>query len=170
MAGNLVGASVWEAALHDHLTSHEESERGLLEEYRAAAEGSQSAAFRYLVGLIVEDEIRHHRVFRELAEALQSDVNLRSEEPVVPRLDRWGPDAADALMHLWVEAEVLRLTETLLEREHADARELARLGDHLEDLEGTSLWPLLVELMEMDTEKHIKVLRFVQRNAALSAD
>jgi hypothetical protein len=160
MAGNLVGASVWEAALHDHLTSHEESERGLLEEYRAAAEGSQSAAFRYLVGLIVEDEIRHHRVFRELAEALQSDVNLRSEEPVVPRLDRWGPDAA----------EVLRLTETLLEREHADARELARLGDHLEDLEGTSLWPLLVELMEMDTEKHIKVLRFVQRNAALSAD
>jgi len=160
MAGNLVGASVWEAALHDHLTSHEESERGLLEEYRAAAEGSQSAAFRYLVGLIVEDEIRHHRVFRQLAEALQSDVNLRSEEPVVPRLDRWGPDAA----------EVLRLTETLLEREHADARELARLGDHLEDLEGTSLWPLLVELMEMDTEKHIKVLRFVQRNAALSAD
>jgi len=160
MAGNLVGASVWEAALHDHLTSHEESERGLLEEYRAAAEGSQSAAFRYLVGLIVEDEIRHHRVFREMAEALQSDVNLRSEEPVVPRLDRWGPDAA----------EVLRLTETLLEREHADARELARLGDHLEDLEGTSLWPLLVELMEMDTEKHIKVLRFVQRNAALSAD
>ena len=160
MAGNLVGASVWEASLYDHLTSHEESERGLLEEYRAAAEGSQSAAFRYLVGLIVEDEIRHHRVFRELAEALQSDVNLRSEEPVVPRLDRWGPDAA----------EVLRLTETLLEREHADARELARLGDHLEDLEGTSLWPLLVELMEMDTEKHIKVLRFVQRNAALSAD
>ena len=160
MAGNLVGASVWEAALYDHLTSHEESERGLLEEYRAAADGSQSAAFRYLVGLIVEDEIRHHRVFRELAEALQSDVDLRSEEPVVPRLDRWGPDAA----------EVLRLTETLLEREHADARELAQLGDHLEDLEGTSLWPLLVELMQMDTDKHIRILRFVQRNAARTAD
>jgi hypothetical protein len=155
MAGNLVGASVWEAALYEHLSSHEESERGLLEEYRAAADGSQSAAFRYLVGLIVEDEIRHHRVFRELAEALRADVDLRSDEPVVPRLDRWGHDSA----------EVLRLTESLLEREHADARELAHLGDHLEDLQDTSLWPLLVELMEMDTEKHIKILRFVQRHA-----
>ncbi len=155
MATKLTGASLWEEELYGHLTSHEENEQDLLVEYRTAAERSRSDAFCYLTGLIVEDEIRHHRVFGQLASALRSDAELRSDTPAVPRLDHWGPDPA----------AVVELTESLLDKEYADSRELRRLAAHLEDLEGVSLWPLLVKLMEMDTAKHIEILTFVKRHA-----
>jgi hypothetical protein len=60
---------------------------------------------------------------------------------------------------------VLRLTEELLDREQMDAHELRRLAGGMEELEGVSLWPLLVHLMEMDTAKHIAILSFVRRHA-----
>jgi hypothetical protein len=53
------GPSAWARDLHVHLTSHVETERGLLEEYRSAAEASSSKAFAYLVNLLIEDEMRH---------------------------------------------------------------------------------------------------------------
>jgi hypothetical protein len=155
MAANLVGASVWEAELYAHLTSHEEGERGLLVEYEQAAASSGSHAFRYLTALIEEDEVRHHRLFVELASALKSDAELRSEEPAVPRLDHWGPDTA----------HVVQLTEALLERERADAKELRVLAAHLQDVKESTLWHLLVTLMEMDTAKHIEVLEFIRNHA-----
>lgn len=155
MPTNLVGASIWEEELYEHLTSHEENERGLLAQYQDAASTSQSHAFRYLSKLIIEDEIRHHRVFGELASALKTDAELRPEEPAVPRLDHWGPDAG----------RVLEFTEELLERERADAKELRRLSAHLKDVKDNTLWQLLVKLMEMDTAKHIEILEFVKRHA-----
>jgi hypothetical protein len=155
MTTRLTGASVWENELYQHLASHEEGERDLLEEYQDAARSSQSQAFEYLASLIVEDEIRHHRVFRELASALKTDAEMRPEQPAVPRLDHWGPDPA----------RVVELSERLLERERADARELHHLAGQLKEVKDTTLWQLLVRLMEMDNEKHIEILDFAKRHA-----
>ncbi len=155
MTNKLVGASVWEADLYEHLISHEDSERQLLVEYKRAASASGSRAFQYLADLIIEDEMRHHRVFRELASALKTDAELRPEEPAVPRLDHWGPNPA----------LVVEETNKLLEREHADADELRRLARQMKDLKDLTLWQLLVKLMEMDTAKHIAILDFVKRHA-----
>jgi hypothetical protein len=159
MSTKLVGASVWEQGLYDHLVSHEDNERGMLVEYQDAAATSRSPAFRYLASLIVEDEMRHHRVLRELASALKADAEFRPEEPAVPRLGHWGDDAA----------HIVELTGRLLAREHADARELHRLAGEFKDVRHTTLWQLLVRLMEMDTAKHIEILDFVKRHAAESA-
>jgi hypothetical protein len=62
----------------------------------------------------------------------------------------------------------LRLTETLLGHERDDAKELRRLSSELKGLKQESLWQLLVKLMEMDTAKHIEILKFVKRNARKS--
>ena len=152
----LAGASIWESELFEYLSSHEESERGLLVEYQEAASGRGSATFSYLVDLIVEDEIRHHRLFRELTSALRSDVRCAPTSRPCPVPADWGPNAPE---------RVVALTERLLDREHADARELRRLVGVLEELEDVTLWPLLVRLMQMDTEKHIAILEFVRRLA-----
>jgi hypothetical protein len=149
----VAAASIWESELYEHLTSHEENERRLLEDYHEAAAAAGSAAFSYLADLIMEDEIRHHRLFRELASALRSDFELRPEEPAVPRPANWGPDPE----------QVLAVTERLLAQERQDAAELKRLAKSVEELEDVTLWPLLVRLMEMDTAKHIAVLEFVRR-------
>lgn len=151
----LTGASTWEEDLYEHLTSHEAAESAMLIEYRDAAATSTSSAFRYLSGLILEDEIRHHKVFRDLAAALKNDVELDPQAPVIPHIGAWGSDAAT----------VLAITETLLEREREDAKELKALTSELKSLKKESLWPLLVKLMEIDTAKHIEILKFVRRHA-----
>jgi len=155
MVEKLVGASPWEQELYAHLTTHEDTERELLVEYQQAANDSDSAAFRFLASLIVEDEIRHHRIFRDLASSLRTDAEFRPEEPAIPRLDHWGRDPR----------RVQELAERLYEHEQEDAKMLRRLHDSVDDLKDTTLWVLLIKLMEMDTAKHREILDFVRRHA-----
>ena len=150
------GPSVWERDLYAHLTSHVEAESELLKEYSAAAETSPSKAMRYLVNLLIEDEIRHHRIFVELADSLKDEALLGGKSPTVPHIDFDQATNHDA---------VIDLTEQLLRKEQQDAQELKRLRRELRDLKDTSLWSLLVDLMQRDTQKHIAILRFAKTHA-----
>ena len=78
--------------------------------------------------------------------------------PRCPNIGNWGGDAAS----------IVSLTETLLERERADAKELRQLASELKSVKQKSLWQLLIKLMEMDTAKHIEILKFVKRSATKS--
>jgi hypothetical protein len=149
------GASVWEQEMYAFLTEHTRREGALLEEYVSVAQGTASNALSYLVNMLVEDERRHHRYFNELASSLRSDAELSRLDPVIPRLDfdRVEPD------------QLLADTKRLLDHEKADAAELKRLRKELRDLEDTTLWVLLVDVMSRDTDKHIAILRFVQEHA-----
>ena len=149
------GPSAWERDLHSHLTTHVEIERGLLEKYRDAAAGSSSKALEYLVNLLIEDEIRHHRVFIQLAESLESSALRPGEEPSIPHLD----------FNRENQQAVLELTDELLEKEEEDVKELKRLQRELREVKDTSLWSLLVDLMERDTQKHIAILKFAKKQA-----
>jgi hypothetical protein len=148
------GPSAWARDLHAHLTSHVEIERGMLEEYRSAAEDGSSKAFGYLVNLLIEDEIRHHQIFLELADSLETMSLRPREEPQVPYLDFNRGDTQ----------AVLDLTEKLLAKEQQDALELKRFQRELRDVKDTSIWGLLVDLMERDTQKHIAILKFVKKH------
>lgn len=158
MSEQLVGASVWEQTLYEHLTSHEHDERELLVEYQQAATDSQSAAFRYLASLIVEDEARHHRLFRDMAESLRMDAEMRPGDPPVPRLGGWGPDPH----------RVVELSERLATHEEMDLETLRRIRKDLDDVRDTTMWALLVKIMELDTMKHAEILNFVRRQAKKS--
>jgi len=149
-----VRASAGDRALFEHLTQHLQIESGLLEEYARLAEATESKALAYVVNLLLEDERRHHRLFTELAESLKHEADLVAEEPVVPRMD----------FHRADRAAVLDVTGRLLAREREDARELKQLRKELRDYEDTTLWSLLVELMQRDTDKHIAMLRFAQHS------
>jgi len=148
------GPSPWERKLWAHFTDHVQAERGLLEEYSAIAEKSPSKAFRYLVNLLIEDEIRHHRIFTELAKSLESDALLTGEEPIIPYPDFEKAD----------RAVLLEATTQLLQKEKDDAADLKRLQHELREGKVTLLWTVLVELMQRDTEKHIALLRFVKKS------
>jgi len=154
----LVGASTWEHELFDHLTDHMVQERALLEEYERAASETRSEALAFLIHLLVEDERRHHRLFKQLAMSLKSSVELRPGSPAVPRMDFYKEN----------RAEVLEVTRRLLEREKDDARQLRRLSMELSEVNDTTLWGLLIDLMRRDTEKHIALLGFAHRHAKRS--
>ncbi|MGA2836776.1 MAG: hypothetical protein ABSF84_09290 [Acidimicrobiales bacterium] len=149
-----VGASAWEHDLWVHLTEHVRLERGLLDEYAAVARGTRSKALNYLVELLIDDEIRHHRMFEDLADSL-TNWDVGEDGPAIPRIDF---DAADS-------SAVTGLVRDLLDRERQDARQLKKLRRQLREVKDTTLWDLLVDLMERDTQKHIALLRFVKRHA-----
>jgi hypothetical protein len=145
------GLSEWEAGLFDHLSAHMEQEGALLGEYRTLSEHADAEFVTYLVGMILEDEVRHHRVYRELVDTLRNRVEW-GDRPGVPCVS----DAANPV-------KLLVATEQLLEREEQDARDLERFRRELRDLRGASVWPVLVDVMARDTEKHRGILRFVQQ-------
>lgn len=145
-----VGASVWENELFNHLVQHVAHEQGVLQEYERAASETDSKAFSYVVGLLCDDERRHHQFFQSLAESLKSQAELGAE-PEVPYLDLARCDSH----------KVRELTSRLLRSEEEDARDLKRLHNRLHDVKDTTLWDLLVAIMRRDTDKHIAVLEFV---------
>jgi rubrerythrin len=148
---DIAGASVWEQTLYDHFLRHVESEHAVIERYREAADRTSSPAFAYLVGLILEDELRHHRLMHELAESIRRTAEVGGDAEAIPLLEK--PGERDGL---------LALTEELLAVERADQRDLRRLTKELSDVGETSLWPLIIKLMRRDTDKHIEILKFAR--------
>jgi hypothetical protein len=79
MSTPIAGASVWEQEVFDYVSGHVVTEGAILQEYQEfAADPSGSAAFRYLAGLILADERRHHQLFNDLAESIRQMGELRS--------------------------------------------------------------------------------------------
>jgi hypothetical protein len=151
---NTDGWTAAETELFAHLSGHAKREGAILDEYAQAATATQSKALAYLVEILMEDERRHHRWFAELAASLAADASFSGAEPVVPRMD----------FHRADRVAVGDVTARLLEHEKADEKELDRLQRELRDVSGTTLWGLLVELMQRDTAKHIAVLTFVKKH------
>jgi rubrerythrin len=149
-----IGWSLGETELFAHLSSHAAREGAILDEYAQAATATQSKALAYLVEILMEDERRHHRWFAELASSLEVDASFSGTEPAIPWMD----------FHRADRVAVRNVTDRLLEHEKADEHELDRLQQELRKTNGSTLWVLLVELMQRDTDKHIAVLTFVKKH------
>ena len=117
--------------------------------HRGVQRRTSSDGIRYLVRLILDDEVRHHRVFDEMANGLKSFVLEVEIEPQVPAMSP-RPDPA-----------LLEETHRLLAVEKEDAKELRHLRKALKHSPRSSLHPLLVDLMLQDTKKHIAILEHI---------
>jgi len=137
-----------------HIGEHLEDEREIVDSYRGLAESSADDAVKYLMNLIVADEERHHRVLLEMENTIRSGIEFREISPSVPTLG----DEQDV-------SDLLELSRQFLAVEKSDARSLRRLRHEARAARPTSLLPLLVELMEKDTDKHIRILRFIVSHA-----
>jgi hypothetical protein len=156
MSTHIDGASVWEQEIFDFVTEHVAIEGAMLDEYRQIAEDpSISPAFRYLAGLILTDERRHHRIFSELAESIRQMANLRLEDEPIPSIQGLERD----------RDRIMDITERLLADERDDAKKLKQLAKKFKDVRETTMWGLLIELMQADTAKHIKILEFIRDRA-----
>jgi hypothetical protein len=130
---------------------HRREEGALLESYERIAEDSSSPGLSYLVNLILEDERRHHRLLAEIAHAIVWG-GIPNARPAVPQMVEGAAD--DALV---------AQTKVLLASEKRDRTELRRLRRRLRSYTGT-MWPLLIDLMLLDTDKHTRILRYVLKH------
>ena len=150
-----LAGSEWDQNLLAHFHDHLEGEMELLETYAGVRDGAPEYV-RYLIDLIMADEGRHHQMFRELVNRVRSDIDWREYGPRVPYITRKRQDAKG----------MIGATEALLSFEREDQKALQRLRKELRPVRDTTLFSLLVELMELDTKKHIAILEFIRDRAS----
>jgi rubrerythrin len=146
----LVGASVFEQRAFDSLLAHERHEQEVIAAYESFATEASSEAVRYLIGLILDDERRHHRALQELANTVRTRATFEERGARLPYLDVHRRDR-----------RLLEQTRRFLAVERADRAELKRLARTVRDL-GGELDVLVVNLLRIDTERHIGILRFIE--------
>jgi hypothetical protein len=136
-----VGLSVWEQELYDLLRDHVRSESQVLDRYSGLADGATG-----------------HVLYEQWAETVRASPFFAEPEDGVPDL-RTEPEPA----------RLIAAIDDLLAFEKHDAQQLKQLDKKLKDVRETTIWPLLVELMALDTRKHIRILEFLRKHAKKSA-
>lgn len=139
-----------EIAIAELLGEHGPKESAALAAYKRLVEGVDDPGIKYLVDMIMTDEERHHRLITEMLHQIQSFVWDTHVDPQVPYLGTI------------VDAELRAATDQLIELEKEDAKELKRLKRQMRGQPSSSLLPLLVQLMEHDTAKHIAILKLLR--------
>jgi rubrerythrin len=152
-----VGLSVWEQELYNVLREHVRSESQVLDRYENLAD-TASGHVRFLIELIAEDEARHHTLYEQWAETIKAMPFIAEPDDGVPDLK---PERDPA--------RLLAAIDDLLAFEKQDADQLKKLDKKLKDVRETTIWPLLVELMALDTRKHIRILEFLRDHAKRTA-
>ena len=149
------GTSVGEfdAALMQLLEQHLADEGVILEQYQELADSSD-AAVRYIAELIIDDERRHHIVLTEMLNRIRTSAWFVDQEPRIP----WFTRSADPQ---GLKKNVRRLRSF----ERHDLRELRKLERRLGFLRRDSINGVLVRALIMDTRKHLRYLRALDRLA-----
>lgn len=149
--------SVWDRELAAHLDRHLAEERVILERYEDLYARTRDEYVRYLLELVLDDERRHHRLLDEITNRVCGDAALRELPGSVPRVTH-PIDPAQ-------RAELIEATEEFLALERSDFEHLRDLRRRFKPLRDTTLLALLVELMELDTKKHVRILEFLRDRA-----
>ncbi len=150
-AERLRGASGWEQELYSALRAHEREEAGVIAAYSEYAAQSPSATVRYLISMILEDEHRHHKVLDELANAVRADATMEETGPRVPLFDVHSGDGP-----------LLEATRRFIALERQDREELKHLSGRMHKL-GGELDAFVLQLLLADTDRHLSILRFIER-------
>jgi hypothetical protein len=138
----------WWVAVTHAFSAHVREERAILEEYEKLASTTADAGTRFLIQLIVADERRHHELFERLGSDAFYGVHELVPDPPDPPADE-VPD-------------LLSATRRFIEVEREDAEHLSALRRQLRPVRDETLWRLLVELMQLDTEKHLRILSYLE--------
>jgi len=147
----LIGASVFEQEAFDALVAHEKDEEEVITAYEAFATETESKVVRFLIELIVEDERRHHKVLEQLANTIRAQSTFEETGTRVPYLD----------VHRRRDRAVLETTKRFLEVERKDRSHLKDLAKTVEAC-GGEVDAFVVNLLRMDTERHIQILKFIE--------
>ncbi len=124
--------------------------------YQTLAESEQPFV-RYMAELIAEDEARHHRLFEQWLEAMESGADWTEVASGLPTIDV-GPTSA----------KTLALLDSLIDFEKDDLRETKKLRKVISTIPDTNLWDIIVRLVIADTKKHLAMLKFIRDRVMVS--
>jgi hypothetical protein len=132
------------------LEAHASAEAHDLATCEGLAERSSDPVLRMLIGLVAEDEQRHHSLLQSMVRRLQEEVEVVASPPALPVAE------ADAA----AEVELATTLRALIRDEHEGARHLRHIARQEPQLYD-GLYPLLLEIIARDSEKHATILRYL---------
>jgi hypothetical protein len=112
---------------------------------------SEDPVVKLLVGMIVEDEQRHHSLLQSMVRRLQEEVEFVSSPTALPV----GDDDVDNS-----DTELPTTLRNLIRDEHEAARHLRHIARQEPHMYG-GLYPILLETIARDSEKHATIFRFL---------
>ena len=134
-------------------SAHERDEQRFLEEYRDIVERYENPLMRFLLQMIMSDEEKHHAMVHSITETLNADlVWLRSAERL-PNLGKISAEEKEALQ---------KLTAEFIQTEKEGIRQYKALLKPSRNHYG-GLLVLLIETIIHDSEKHLKILEFIEK-------
>ena len=140
----------FDAEMIETLERHIDDEQHVLDEYGLLLCRSDHPPVRYLLGLLLEDEERHHRILNEMLNQFRCSFYGAEQQPHVPWMTRKrDPETAK---------QIRRLRRT----ERTDLGQLRALRRHLKFLRRHSLDGVLIDSLILDTRKHLRYLRTIQ--------
>jgi len=143
----------WDRKALQHIEAHLHGENEAVAAYEEMVKET-SGAVEYLIELILADEYRHHHLLAELAKAVGSATG----KPGYTSTEIPDPLPIDEELRL----RLLAQTKKFIDIEHEDGKELRSILTDLRPSRTRTIWPLLVELMELDSEKHVKILKRIE--------
>lgn len=135
------------------LDTHVRTEAESLSTYFALAGSLEDPVAQVLLQLLTEDEDRHHKLLRRMAETLRDTLYWTHSVEALPT----GSPAASSRT-----AENIAALKLLIAQEHDSSEHFRRLAqDCLKVSDG--LFALLLDMMAGDSDRHARTLRFLQQ-------
>ncbi len=154
--GRIPGTIEW---LLEAVQRHADAEAGALAEYEFVAEASGDPVVALVMRLILEDEERHHGLLRRMEATLRDALDWTHSPSSLPVTSQPQQPVA---------RDLVAITRALVDEEHTGAHILRELAQREKDIDA-GLHSLLLEMMAMDSEKHARLLQFVQRRLDVRA-
>jgi hypothetical protein len=132
---------------------HANAEQDALAEYAFVAEASADPVVALVMRLILEDEERHHGLLKRIEATLRDALDWTHSPSALP---------VTSVPQQPVARDLAAITRRLVEEEHTGARMMRDLAQREKKTNG-GLYSLLLEMMGMDSDKHARLLQFVQR-------
>jgi rubrerythrin len=138
--------------LMNEFQSHAGHEEKWLSSYQTSAKEASDPLIRFLLELIVADEVRHHELTKRMITKLKDELTWTRAEGLSRRVyeksEKRGP--------------LLASVERFLEAEHKGIKEYERLKKESQGLY-RDVFALLYTTMIHDSHKHIGILEFLRR-------
>ncbi len=131
--------------------AHESGERQFIQRYKEIAARTKNPLVKFLLGLIISDEEKHHAVTHAMVTTLKADLSWTSPEGTLRGLGDWREE----------KDELLKPTEDFIRLEREGIKVYK---EFIKASEGyyRGLFALLFQSMMHDSEKHVKLLEFLR--------
>ncbi len=134
------------------LEAHVAAEAQDLADCQYLAERATDPAARLLLGMIAEDEKRHHSLLQLMINRLREEIEFTPSASALPVSGENTPTDEDARMPGALRA--------LIRDEHESARHIRHLARQDAQVYN-GLYSLLLETIARDSEKHATILRYL---------